>query len=241
MTCEGAEYGTNGGRRMVRSDVTTGDLEVLTERFGGARYNSPNDACVDSQGRIFFTDPCYNNHTEFEQDAEGVYRIDLDGTVERILEQPAIESPNGIAVSPDDSEMYLVDSNHSAGGNRKVWAFRLDDDGRPHDQRLVWDFAPGRGGDGLEVATDGTLFVCAGIRTPRRAAETTLYPPAVYLMSPEGDAIEKIPVPEDLLTNCCFGGDALRTLFITAGTTLYALDGVRQGYHSFPSAVKSAA
>src|SRR5207249_4330494 len=146
-----------------------------------------------------------------------VYRIDPDGEVERILEQPRIERPNGIAVSPEGDELYVVDSNHSDGGNRKIWAFSLDEGGRLHDQRLVWDFAPGRGGDGLEVAADGTLFVCAGIQTPRRRGESTLYPPGVYLMTPAGEAIEQIAIPEDLITNCCFGGEDLRTLFVTSG------------------------
>jgi gluconolactonase len=239
VTCEGSEFGSGGGRRIVRSDVASGELDVLTDRFDGARYNGPNDLCIDSKGRIYFTDPCYNSHTELEQESEAVYRIDPDGTVESILEQPAIERPNGVAVSPDDSELYVVDTNHADGGSRKIWAFSLDADGRLHDQRLLWDFSPGRGGDGVEVADDGTLFVCAGIRTPRRAAESTLYPPGVYLLSPTGQPVELIPVPEDVISNCCFGGDDLRTLFVTAGKTLYTAHGVRPGYHAFPSAVKA--
>jgi gluconolactonase len=241
VTCEGSEYGPGGGRRMVRTDLASGETTVLTDRFGGGRYNSPNDVTVDARGRIFFTDPCYNSHTTLEQDAEAVYRIDPDGAVERIVEQPAIERPNGVAIAPGADELYLVDSNHSPGGHRKLWAFRLDDVGRVHDQRLVWDFAPGRGGDGVEVAADGTLFVCAGINAPRSAGETALYPTGVYLLTPAGDALERIPVPEDVISNCCFGGDDLRTLYITAGKTLYAVEGVREGYHAFPSAPRAAA
>jgi gluconolactonase len=241
VTCEGSEYGPGGGRRIVRTDVATGEVQVITDCFAGRRYNSPNDVSVDTHGRIFFTDPCYNDHTPLEQDAEAVYRVDPDGAVERIVEPPAIERPNGIAVAPDDSELYVVDSNNAPGGNRKLWAFRLDGAGRPHDQRLVWDFAPGRGGDGVEVAADGTLFVCAGIRSPRSPSETVLYPPGVYLLSAAGEAIERIPVPEDVISNCCFGGDNLRTLFITCGRTLYSVDRVRRGYHAFPSARMAAA
>jgi gluconolactonase len=215
-------------------------VAVLTDRFDGGRYNSPNDICLDSTGRIYFTDPCYNSHTLLEQDAEAVYRIDPDGSVERIIAQPAIQRPNGIAIAPDDSELYLVDSNHAEGGSRKLWAFRLDRDGRVHEQRLLWDFAPGRGGDGVEVAADGTLFVCAGIRTPRSAGETTLYPTGVYLISPGGEPVEHIPIPEDVISNCCFGGDDLTTLFITSGRSIYRIRGVRRGYHVFPSAVRAA-
>jgi gluconolactonase len=241
VTCEGSEYGPGGGRRIVRTDLATTETTVLTDHFDGGRYNSPNDITVDGKGRIYFTDPCYNAHTALEQDAEGVYRLDPDGAVERIVEQPAIERPNGIAIAPDDSELYLVDSNHSVGGHRKLWAFRLDDGGQVHDQRLVWDFAPGRGGDGVEVAADGTLFVCAGVNSPRSEGETSLYATGVYLLSPAGEPLERIPVPEDVISNCCFGGEALRTLFITAGKTLYQIDGVREGYHAFPSALRAGA
>jgi len=236
VTCEGSEYGPGGGRRIVRTDLETGQLTVLTDRFAGGRYNSPNDVTVDARGRIFFTDPCYNDHTQLEQDGEAVYRIDPDGAVERIVEQPAIQRPNGVAVAPDDSELYVVDSNHARGGNRRLWAFTLDEAGRAHDQRLLWDFSPGRGGDGIEVAADGTLFVCAGIRLPRSTAETTLYPPGVYLLTPEGAALEYIPVPEDVISNCCFTGEDLRSLVITSGRTLYAVHRVGPGYHAFPCA-----
>jgi gluconolactonase len=234
VTCEGSEYGPGGGRRIVRTDLATEAVEILTDRYQGGRYNSPNDVCVDSRGRIYFTDPCYNSHTALEQDAEAVYRIDSDGSVERIVAQPEIERPNGVALSPDDSELYLVDSNHDVGGHRKLWAFLLDEHGRAHDQRLVWDFAPGRGGDGVEVAADGTLYVCAGIRTPRNAGETTRYPAGVYLISPTGEPLGVIPVPEDVISNCCFAGPDRTRLYITSGRTIYAVDGVRRGYHAAP-------
>jgi gluconolactonase len=234
VTCEGSEYGPGGGRRIVRTDLGSGAVEVVTDRFRGGRYNSPNDICVDSRGRIYFTDPCYNGHTTLEQDAEAVYRIDPDGAVERIVAQPAVERPNGIAVSPDDSELYLVDSNHEVGGHRKLWAYRLDEHGRAHDRRLVWDFAPGRGGDGVEVAADGTLYVCAGIRTPRKAGETALYPAGVYLISPGGDPLGVIHVPEDVISNCCFAGPDRTRLYITSGRTVYAVDEVGPGYHAAP-------
>jgi gluconolactonase len=234
VTCEGSEYGPGGGRRIVRTELGSGTLEVVTDRYQGGRYNSPNDICVDSHGRIYFTDPCYNSHTALEQDAEAVYRIDPDGVVERIVAQPSIERPNGVAVSPDDTELYLVDSNHGVGGHRKLWAFRLAEDGRVHDQRLVWDFAPGRGGDGVEVAADGTLYCCAGIRTPRKAGETALYPAGVYLISPAGDPLGVIPVPEDVISNCCFAGPDRTRLYITSGRTIYAVDGVGPGYHAAP-------
>ena len=87
---------------MVRTDLTTGRVEVLTERYQGKRYNSPNDICVDDLGRVWFTDPRYSaDRSDLELDVEAVYRIDPDGRVTRVLSQPEVERPNGIAITPD--------------------------------------------------------------------------------------------------------------------------------------------
>ncbi len=97
--CEGAEMGPGGGRRITRTDLSNGQYEVLSERYEGLRYNSPNDICVDGQGRVYFTDPRYGDRSDMEMEIEGVYRIDLDGAVTRILAQPDVERPNGLAVA----------------------------------------------------------------------------------------------------------------------------------------------
>ena len=152
---------------MTRTDLRTGSYEILTDRYQGARYNSPNDICVDGQGRVYFTDPRYGDRSDMEMKIEGVYRIDLDGQVHQILKQPNIQRPNGIAVTQDSRTLYLVDSCPVMGGNRKIWAFDLKDDGSLSGQRAVFDFAPGRGGDGMAVDSEGTLYIAAGIRRPR--------------------------------------------------------------------------
>src|SRR3954447_25730206 len=101
ISCEGAEQGPGGRRRIVRTDMTSGEATVLTERFEGKRYNSPNDVCVDPRGRIWFTDPYYmEDRSSLEMDVEAVYRIDLDGKVARVLGPPQIERPNGLAITP---------------------------------------------------------------------------------------------------------------------------------------------
>ncbi|MDA1015370.1 MAG: SMP-30/gluconolactonase/LRE family protein [Planctomycetota bacterium] len=126
LACEGNEFGDNdGNRRITRTDLTTGNMEVLTERFEGARYNAPNDIMATTNGFIFFTDPCYGDRSTMETPHESVYRIDPAGTVTRAITQPDIERPNGIALSPDERTLYLVDSCPLVGGNRKIWAFDL--------------------------------------------------------------------------------------------------------------------
>jgi gluconolactonase len=236
VSCEGAEFGKGGRRRVVRTDMKSGEITVLVDRYHGKRLNSPNDATVDTKGRIWFTDPRYGDRSDMEMDIEGVYRIDPDGKVTRVLTQPQIGRPNGIAVTPDDKTLYVIDSNPVPGGNRKVWALSIDADGNLAQQRLIYDFAPGRGGDGMELDRDGNLYVCAGIITPRGPHETDKNPPGVYVLTPEGKLLGRIPIPEDVITNCCFGGRDWKTLYVTAGKTLYSIRLNVAGYHAYPMA-----
>ncbi len=233
--CEGAEFGPGGGRRVTRTDLGTGEYSVLTECYESARYNSPNDLCIDGQGRIYFTDPCYGDRSRMEMEREGVYRIDpVDASVKRILEQPIIERPNGIAVTQDCRTLYVVDSCPLMGGNRKIWCFDLDDDGNPSDQRLVYDFSPGRGGDGMRLDVAGNLYVAAGIMVPRGPHETREVPPGVYVISPWGELLGCIPIHEDLITNLAFGGSDGRTLYITAGKSLFRTRVPTAGQVAYP-------
>ncbi len=234
LHCEGAEFGPGGGRRITRTTLETGEYEILTERYDGVRYNAPNDICVDGRGRIYFTDPCYGDRSQMEMEIEGVYRIDLDGNVTRILEQPAIERPNGIAVTQDSRRLYVVDSKPAPGGNRKIWAFDLNDQGDPSNQRLVVDFAPGRGGDGMRLDMEGNLYIAAGINTPRGPHETADVPAGVYIVTPRGVLKHRIPVGEDFITNLAFGGRDGKTLYITAGKTLLTTRVAVPGQVAFP-------
>ncbi|MDB5386501.1 MAG: Gluconolactonase, partial [Planctomycetaceae bacterium] len=221
LACEGNEFGPHGRRRITRTDMTTGAVEILTERFDGVQYNAPNDIAACSNGQIFFTDPCYGDRSTMQMTHESVYRIDPDGHLTRVITQPEIQRPNGIALSPDERTMYLVDSCPVLGGHRKIWAFDLSAAGTVSKQRQVYDFGGGRGGDGMAVDQQGNLYIAAGILRSRGPHETSEVPPAIYIVTPGGNLIGKIPVPEDVITNCTFGGSDLRTLYVTAGKTLF--------------------
>jgi gluconolactonase len=200
----------------------TGKVDVLTERFEGKCYNSPNDVIADARGRIWFTDPLYgDDRSALEMGCEAVYRIDPDGTVTRVLTQPEVEQPNGLALTPDGKTLCVVDSHSRPDGNCKIWAFDVADDGTPGRRRLVFDFGRGRGGDGLRLDERGNLWVAAGIMFPRHCGETADVPPGVYVLAPEGRLLGRIPIPEDLCTNLAFGGPGRRTLYVTAGKSVY--------------------
>jgi gluconolactonase len=235
ISCEGGEQGV-GRRRMVRTDMMTGEVTVLTERYEGKRYNSPNDCCVDGRGRIWFTDPRYSpDRSDLEMDVEAVYRIDGPGKVKLMLTQKEIDRPNGIAVSPDDRTLYVIDSHPRVGGNRKIWAFDLAADGSLSKQRVVYDFGKGRGGDGMRVDMQGNLWVAAGINKPRgNEGESLDVPAGVYVIATNGKLLGRIPIPEDLITNLAFGGLERKTLYVTAGKTIYRFPVNVSGYAVFP-------
>ncbi len=234
ISCEGAEFGPGGRRRIVRTDMATGQLEVLTDRFEGRRYNAPNDVCVDTRGRIWFTDPYYwTDIDSLELDCEAVYCID-QGAVRRVVSQPRIGRPNGLAITPDDQTLYVVDSHNVAGGNRKIWGFDVGADGALGNQRLVFDFGRGRGGDGMRLDREGNLWVAAGIQKPRTPYETGEVATGVYVISPAGKLLGRIPIPEDVLTNLTFGGPDFKTLYVTSGKTLFTIPTTVSGYSLYP-------
>ncbi len=226
ISCEGAEFGPGGRRRIVRTDMKTGLVEVLTERFEGKRYNSPNDVVVDIKNRVWFTDPFYgDDRSALELDVEAVYRIDPEGAVTRVLSQPQIERPNGLAITPDARTLYVIDSHTRIGGNRKVWSFNIAQNGDLSGQRLIFDFGRGRGGDGMRLDEQGNLWIAAGIWLSRHPGETTDVPAGVYVVNPAGKLLGRIPIPEDLCTNLAFGGPDRKTLFVTAGKTVFQIPG----------------
>jgi gluconolactonase len=236
ISCEGSENGPGGRRRVVRTDMATGQVEVLAERYEGKRYNSPNDVVVDPQGRIWFTDPLYApDRSIMEHQHEAVYRIDADGKVARVITQPAIGRPNGLAITPDGKTLYVIDSNYiRPDANRKIWAFDVGTDGSVGNQRQIYDFGRGRGGDGMRLDTRGNLWVAAGISAPRTPNESAEVPAGVYVISPEGKLLGRIPIPEDVITNLTFGGPDKKTLYVTAGKTIFKIQTAVAGYSLYP-------
>lgn len=234
VSCEGAEFGPGGRRRIVRTNLETGRMEVLTERFEGRRYNAPNDVVVDHQQRIWFADPYYSEDRDsLEMGCEAVYCIDGD-QVRRVVSQPDIGRPNGLAITPDDQTLYVIDSHPVAGGNRKIWAFDVAGAGSLAGQRLVYDFGRGRGGDGMRLDTQGNLWVAAGVLAARNPYETTDVRTGIHVISPAGKLLGRIPIPEDVLTNLTFAGPEMKTLYVTAGKTLFRIETQVAGYSLYP-------
>lgn len=224
LACEGNERGGLGGRRLVRIDVVSKKRTVIADRFQGKRFNSPNDLCLDKRGRIYFTDPYYGpDREQLELAEEAVYRVDADGQgLVRVLGAERIARPNGIAISSDQQTLFVVD-NHPVKPVRKLWAFPLNRQGLVAGEgQELHDFGDGRGGDGMAVDEHDNLYVTAGADQPYPGQNTDNVG-GVYVFSPQGKLLQVIDIPEDMVTNCCFGGKDRKTLFVTAGKTLWQI------------------
>ena len=231
IACEGSRA-PGGNRRVVRYE-TDGSLTVLADKHAGKKLNSPNDAVVDGQDRVWFTDPRYvGDRSDMEQESEAVYRIDHPGTdksaVVRVLGKGEVLRPNGIAVSPDGSTLYVADSPADRGARRLLLAYRIGADGSLSGRRVLHDFGENRGVDGMRLDRSGRIYGTAG------SGKTS----GIYVFDPKrpdnDTLVQVIPLPETP-GNCGWGGPDGRTLYVAATRSLYALRLGTPGFGVFPA------
>ena len=223
LACEGSSVELDKPQ-VTRTDLSTGKIEVIASRFEGKRINAPNDLTIDGQGRIYFTDRPRATVAPDQVPVHAVYRVDTDGTIAQIITAPDIEMPNGIVISPDDKTLYLIEANGADGGARMIRAYDLQADGTVSNMRVHYNFYPGRSGDGMTIDSEGNLYVAAGLHRLRGTSETLDTKCGVHVITPSGELKEFIPIPEDTITNCAFGGPDLKTLYVTAGKTLFKIN-----------------
>lgn len=216
LACEG------GAGRVTRTNMRTGKITVLADKYNGFPLAAPNDIALDGRGRIYFTsrpgveDPKLGN-------VNSVYRIDPDGSLTQLLAWPDVHMPNGIVTSPDDKTLYVIEAHPDADRNRNILAFDLDAGGNLSNRRVLIDFYPGRSGDGMCIDAEGNLYVAAGLHKPRNTSETLATRPGIHVVSPSGQLLAFRETPEDTITNCAFGGDDLRTLYVTCNRFLLSI------------------
>ncbi len=204
-------------RRVTRTEPD-GSITVLADRYQEKRLNSPNDVVVKRDGAVYFTDPPYAiTREEQEQPVQGVYRRSPDGG-SLTLVVPDLEKPNGLAFSPDESRLYIDNST----GNRCIHVFDVEADGCLADGRVFCDMnVPELGSpDGMKVDVDGNVF-CTG-------------PGGVWVLNERGRHLGTIVLPEKP-SNCAWGDEDWRTLYITARQSVYKIRVVTPGV-AVPSA-----
>jgi len=224
-------------RRVTRTE-RDGKITVLADSFGGKRLNAPNDVVVKSDNTIWFTDPLFGISGEWEgsrakpeQATTNVYRIGTDGKVTAVITD--IVNPNGLAFSPDEKKLYVVEWKGTP--NRSIWSYDVAADGSMSNKAKLVD-ATGAGAlDGFRVDRDGNLWCGWGSNGALQAEPTDVGGRKVYslqgksedldgvmVFNAQGKAIGFIRLPERC-ANLTFGGPKNNRLYMTSSHSLYAL------------------
>jgi len=201
--------------RSVTRTEHDGTRTVLASHFEGKRFNSPNDVVVKSDGSVWFTDPSYGIDSDYEGDAstseigaQRVYRIDPESAAIGVVASDFVQ-PNGLAFSPDESLLYIVDTGatHQPDGPHHVRCFRVGAGGSLAGGE-VFATCPVGLYDGLRVDVQGNLWLSAG--------------DGVHCHAPDGALLGKVLIPESV-ANLCFGGAKRNRMFICGTTSLYSV------------------
>jgi gluconolactonase len=198
---------------VTRTEID-GSITVIAEKWKGKRFNSPNDVVVKSDDTIWFTDPAYGIDGDYEGDQapaeiDGchVYRVEpKSGQIDRVID--SMVRPNGIAFSPDEKLLYVVDTGatHVENGPRLIRRFKVN----------------GKKLTGGEVFAESTAGLFDGFRIDTEHRIWTSTGEGVHCYDKDGTLIGKILIPE-MVSNVTFGGTKLNRLFICGTTSLYSI------------------
>lgn len=200
---------SHGGRCIYKTDKNL-NVEIVVDNFNGKKFNSPNDVCVKSDGSIWFTDPPYGILSDYEgylgeQEYGGCYVFRFDPKINKLeVLTKNLDRPNGICFSHDEKKLYIADT----GENIKcLYVFDVDDN-QITNQKLVYDFKPFFS-DGFRSDIDGNIWTSAG--------------KAIKCFNSYNYLIGQLLVPE-LVSNLEFGGKEGNILYVTATSSLYAME-----------------
>lgn len=193
---DGVLFACEGKARQVTKQIGN-EVTVIADKFEGKALNRPNDLALDNAGGFYFTDPGYGLKPS-DLNIEAVYYVDALGKITRPISD--LKRPNGIVFSPDFKVLYVSDP-----GDKKIFAFDAISLGKPENKREFLKF----GADGMTVDEMGNLYATSKGK--------------VIIVNPIGKVVGVLSIPERP-TNLEFGGKDGKTLFITARTSLYAVD-----------------
>lgn len=211
ITCE------HDTQRVTRTEWD-GKITVIADHYQGKKLNAPNDVVVTRDGSIWFTDPGYGTEGDYEGHFSkhelpyNVYRVDPhSGAIEVVADDFC--RPNGLAFSPDENKLYIVDSGITHGGPAHIRCFDVAGKKLKNSRIFADNFAPGTS-DGVRTDKSGNVWCTVAAA----GAEEN----GVRCYAENADLIGKIHVPEGC-GNLCFGGQKKNRLFIAASTSIYAL------------------
>ena len=213
----GQPEGYTGGS-IQRVDLTTGEVTTLYTHCGDIQLRGPNDIVFDTSGGFYFTDLGKSRPRELDKGA--VFYASTDGSTIREVAFP-MDHPNGIGLSPDGQTLYVAESTTA-----RVWAWDIEGEGGLANKRLVVSLPGVQYLDSLAIEAGGNVCLA------------TLLTGAITVVSPQGEIIEvvKVPEPDPMVTNICFGGPDLTTAYITSSgrgrlyETTWARPGLKLNY-----------
>jgi gluconolactonase len=202
--------------QLVSIDLKVKKVDVLSSKYKEERFNAPNDLVVDKMGGVYFTDPLFRAPQPLPQGKEAVYYRSPDGTVIRLLDN--LKAPNGIILSPDGKTLYVIPSMQ-----KDMWAYHVESPGKLGEGRVfcILKQQEGRdnsGGDGLTIDIKGNLYIASEL--------------GVQVFNPDGELLGIMEFPEQP-SNLTFGGPDMKTLYVTARTSLYSAQMEVVGYSFF--------
>jgi gluconolactonase len=222
LTCE------HSGRRVTRTELD-GSITIIADSYNGKKLNSPNDLVVASDGSIWFVDPGYGIggyyegiKAEKEQAKNNVYRVDPKSGEIKVVVDDFVE-PNGIAFSPDEKKLYVIDTGFTDGPDNPshIRAFDVDvGAGKVSNSKVFAEMPKPSITDGMRCDREGRVWCSVGWGDPNEDG--------VRCYTAEGDLLGKIHIPETV-ANLCFGGQQRNRLYICGSSSLYAVYTSAQG------------
>lgn len=199
---QGPSHDYKGGS-IERVDPVTGARTTLYTECGGFRLAAPNDLVFDRQGGFYFTD--LGKRRKRDRDHGGLYYALPDGSLIRELAYPIL-SPNGVGLSPDETTLYVADTETA-----RLWAFDIE---APGVIRKA-GFPSPHGGRCLVTRPGFSRFDSLAVEASGNIAVATLVTGTITVIAPDGRILREVKMPDTHPTNICFGGPDLRTAYVS--------------------------
>ena len=235
-------YGCCSGGRAIVKFEQDGSTTTIVDSLDGVRLNTPNDLSIDRQGRIWFSNPWNDINIDPSEkpdmEERDILRADPQGDGSWVCRRMTydVTGTNGLLISPDQLNLYMIQTEAEQGGLRELRSYPILDDGSLGQYIVLHQFGNDhrgsqRGIDGMCLDSEGNLVATAGSWSSGPG-------PIIYVWSPTGRVIETQPMPVgvDMPTNCTFGDFDQATLYVTTlgGHLLRVRNTGRRGWNLWP-------
>ena len=225
---DGNLYGcASTGRKMIKFN-DDGSFETVFDSIDGLKFNGPNDLAITPSGAIYFSDRVGESNPDVGITYSAIISAEQDDDGNWVCTRRTFDTtqPNGLIFSSDYKTLYVAQSDFRASESRDLRAYPVNDDGSLGEGKIIHDFGPHRGIDGMTLAEDGSIVACTGWEVSGPGGNVTHF-------DPDGMIIEQHPVVAQRPTNCTFADGDLYVSSIE-GHTLVARDTGLTGYLLYP-------